>query len=57
VDAQLTGDHEITLYLNSVEPPYEMTEPTASITFRPRNPEVVLDAIRRRIEMVKEGCA
>jgi hypothetical protein len=54
VDVQLVGKDEIAVYATAVAPPYEMTEPTATITFRPRDAEKVLKAIRSRVEGANE---
>ncbi len=55
LDVQQTGPTELAVYLSSVEGPYELTEPTATVTFRPKDAQAVLEDIRRRVDAAKQS--
>ena len=49
VGAMVTSDGDVELAVNSVDPPYVLEQPTASVTFRPARPQDVIEELKRRI--------
>jgi len=49
-DVRSDSSHQVELLIDQVEPPYEITETQASVTFKPKRMRDFLDELYRRME-------